>query len=89
MSTRNVVDLFGLTASEARVLGHVMEGLSNTEIANVEGRSLSWAKYKVGILLARAGVEDRPKLMAKAWGAGWGMRRPAIEGPLTLSRGRA
>lgn len=63
-----------LTQRQATVLRGILDGLTNKEIANVTGGSWRTVEVHVGAIFAKAGVENRARLIAKA------LRCPGLEG---------
>ena len=60
-----------LTDNEERVLGHICAGRSNSEIAQLTGRSASAVKKTVSSLLSKFGTDSRIQLAVLAVEAGF------------------
>lgn len=78
----------GLKPVEREVLGRIMEGDSNAEIAATVGITERTVKAHVTALLDAAGCDSRTKLMAQLWDRGWGFKPASVIGDL-LPRGQA
>lgn len=57
---------FGLTGAEERVLGRLVDGLSNAQIAEFSSRSVETVNSQVKALLAKTGCENRTQLVRLA-----------------------
>lgn len=64
----------GLTAREEEVLGHIANGLTNTEIARALHVSTATVKTHINNLFAKAGLRDRAQAVRYAYRHGIGRR---------------
>lgn len=82
-----LISKYSLNKNEASVMALIMNGENNQEIADGQGRSLSWTKSIVSVIFDKVGVRDRSQLMARMWQEGWGFKTPVVQDSL-LPRGR-
>ena len=54
-----------LTAAEREVVGHILEGRSNAEIARLRGTSVRTVANQVASLFRKLGVSSRAELVAR------------------------
>lgn len=87
MSKSDIIRSLDLDAAQVEVLDLIMEGYSNSEIAQQTKCSEAWVKRIAASLFKAAGVETRIRLMASLWHQGWGFRAPVVRDGL-LPKGR-
>ena len=61
MDTKNILE--SLTEKENETLGYIMEGLSNSEIAERMGISISGVKFHIHQMLEKTGTKNKCQLI--------------------------
>jgi DNA-binding CsgD family transcriptional regulator len=60
---RQVGELFGLTAAEARVLGEFLDGSPPSDIAAKHGTSMATVRSQISSILAKTGTKGQAELL--------------------------
>nr|WP_320133635.1 helix-turn-helix transcriptional regulator [uncultured Holophaga sp.] len=63
-----------LTAREREILRHLLQGLSNKEIASLVGTSPKTVEHQVGAILSKGGFSSRATLLAAVFQGGSGLQ---------------
>jgi DNA-binding CsgD family transcriptional regulator len=63
----HAIRTWALTARQAAVFRHVIEGRANKEIAELTGTTVRTVEVHVTAVLEKAGVDGRARLIAKTW----------------------